>query len=355
MAKKEAASKVSMGVVFILAAFLCGALIGSAIGFFIGMKSVPEDKNVSITPSIPQGTPSYITDVGTSAVGEKVKYFIDESFLKPRGQELTIKDVNSFNEFLYVIDATVKTDMGEMPVRLYATKDGKYVLIGDVYDTNKPLKFEQPTQTPVEYKKSDRPKVLMFVMSFCPFGQQAERGLKPAIELLGDKIDFEPHYVIYSNYGTGYPEYCIDENAKYCSMHGISELKEDVRQLCIWKYERDKFWPYIEKIYQGNCNLQNIDECWKTQAETLDINVAKIEECLENEALELLAKEVELNKKYGVRGSPTILINETEYVGDRSPESFKQAICSAFNTPPEECSQTLSSESGHAGGAGGSC
>lgn len=38
------------------------------------------------------------------------------------------------------------------------------------------------------------------------------------------------------------------------------------------------------------------------------------------------------------------MINDKEVRLTRSPEAFKQAICQAFITPPEECNQTLSTE-----------
>jgi protein-disulfide isomerase len=350
-------------ILFIALAFLCGALIGiTAIYFYLspqlGEEPSPESCAVQpvITTTTTTSTPENmgcITLMPADKVKDKVKYFVDESFLKARNASLKIEDIESLNECLYKIDAKIVTEQGELSAgSIYATKDGQKIFLGAVYDLNKPL--EQPTPEPVEYKKSDKPKVLMFVMSFCPFGQQAERGLKPAIELLGDTIEFEPHYVIYSkDYGYSYPDYCLDKNAQYCSMHGIAELREDVRQLCIWKYEPDKFWPYVEKIYEGKCSLNDIDTCWKEQAQAVGIDVVKIEECFNNEAFVLLEEEVKLNKKYNVRGSPTILINETEYKGDRSPESFKDAICSAFDEQPEECSQELSGETGAASGGCG--
>ena len=54
--------------------------------------------------------------------------------------------------------------------------------------------------------------------------------------------------------------------------------------------------------------------------------------------------ELELNQKYGVRGSPTIVINDKVVSLARSPEAFKEAVCKAFETPPEECNQKLSEE-----------
>jgi len=372
----------------IVLAFLCGALIGITGIYFYLSPHLGEEHSLgdAVQPAITTAsTPENkgcITLMPADEVKDKVKYFVDESFLKPRGASLKIEDIKPYNECLYQIDAVVVTDQGELSAGpIYATKDGQKIVFGTIYDLNEPI--EQPTPEPVEYKKSDKPEVLMFVMSFCPFGQQAERGLKPAIELLGDTIKFEPHYVIYGNYcgwgakckceqGTdsqgrckedpryiekpeAKPEYCLDSNSevpKYCSMHGIAEIREDVRQLCIWKYEPDKFWPYVKKIFEGKCSLNDVDTCWKEQAQAVGIDTAKIEECFNNEAFTLLEGEVKLNEKYNVRGSPTILINETEYSGDRSPQSFKDSICSAFNEQPEECSQELSGETG---GASGQC
>jgi len=345
-------------ILFVILAFTIGALIAAATLYFV-LKAPQGGNSASGTCIVPdtnkaEANKACIDVLPAADVGKKVKYFIDESFLKALGYSLTILDVNSYNESLYEINATIKTSEGDVPAGLIlATKDGKKIILGAAaYDMNKPLP-PQPTPTPVEYKKSDKPDVLMFVMSFCPYGQQAEKGLKPVAELLGDKINFEPHFVIYSkNEGYTYPDYCIDENANYCSMHGISELREDVRQLCIWKYAPEKFWPYVEKIYNGNCNIQNIDTCWKEQASAVGIDTAKIETCFANEALSLLEEEVKLNNKYGVQGSPTVFINETEYEGGRASENYKTAICSAFNTAPSECSQSLSNTSS---GASGQC
>ena len=71
----------------------------------------------------------------------------------------------------------------------------------------------------------------------------------------------------------------------------------------------------------------------------------------------------ELNDKYGVRGSPTIVINDqTVNISPRSPENFKEIICQAFTSPPKECSQNLSDEvsspgigGGTGSSSGGSC
>ncbi|MEM4662884.1 MAG: thioredoxin domain-containing protein [Candidatus Diapherotrites archaeon] len=333
---------------FLILAFIVGALISVAALYFY-FKSAGQTNNGTCT--LPIDSNNCIAAIKPEEAGEKARAFLEESFLKSYGYKLLVNTVVPFNECLYDLNASIETEDGNMPAGLLlVTKDGKKVIIASVvYDTNSPVRpMPTPTPTPFQAKtKSDKPDVLMFVMSFCPYGQQAEKGLKPVAELLGDKINLEPHYVIYpGEYGYNYPDDCIDKEEKYCSMHGISELNENIRQLCIFKYQKEKFWDYIARIYEGNCTLKNIDTCWKTQAELVGIDVGKIEKCFEEEALELLEKEVELNKKYNVMGSPTVIINDTEYRGGRAPENYKLAICSAFYNPPEECSQKLSEQSG---------
>jgi len=72
----------------------------------------------------------------------------------------------------------------------------------------------------------------------------------------------------------------------------------------------------------------------------------------------------DLNTKYGVQGSPTIIINGQEVsIGTRSPEEFLKAVCGAFNVSPAECNTKLSADQPSTGfgtgttqtAAGGGC
>ena len=51
----------------------------------------------------------------------------------------------------------------------------------------------------------------------------------------------------------------------------------------------------------------------------------------------------------GVGGSPTFIINGAQVQVSRTAESIKEAVCNAFNTKPEECSQSLSTQSANPG------
>ena len=51
-----------------------------------------------------------------------------------------------------------------------------------------------------------------------------------------------------------------------------------------------------------------------------------------------------LSESYGVQGSPTLVINGVIVQTGRDSASYLSAICSAFNSAPEECNTlTLSS------------
>jgi len=279
---------------------------------------------------------------------QMAKDFIGQKILK--GKEVEISQVQDRGDvFSFKIEIP-----NQGTFTSYITKDGRFIFPSG-YNTDE-LKEEekgeqeekssQNTQIP----KTDNPSALLFTMSFCPFGNQAEEGIIPAVNLLKKDITVEPHYVIYSNYSSGYPKYCLDKENKYCSMHGIGELNQDVRELCVYKYQKDKYWDFVQQINK-DCTAQNVDTCWTKSAKKVGVNIAKISQCQKNEAYSLLAKEVELNKKYNVKGSPDLVINEAKYQGGRSPENYKNALCPAFKQKPEECSTVLGESTSKASGS----
>jgi protein-disulfide isomerase len=139
-------------------------------------------------------------------------------------------------------------------------------------------------------------------------------------------------------------------------LHGPVEAQEDLRQVCIIKYYDQKtYWKYMMLI-DANCSSKYsdataYDTCWKDSAKTAGIDASKIDTCSKgSEGINLLKADETLTTQYGVSGSPTLIINDVVYNGDRSPEAYKTAICNAFTTAPTECSQNLSNASATASG-----
>jgi protein-disulfide isomerase len=278
---------------------------------------------------------------------KKLNDFLNQMYGQQIGT-ITIKQISE-ESGLYKILLTLTNQGKTNEDTVYLSQDGKFFIPGPqdinqiLAQQNQQTQPTAPSTSPQNLPKQDTVKVEMFTMSYCPYGNQAEGGIIPVTKLLGKKIIIEPHYVIYENYQGGGVDYCLAKG-KYCSMHGIAELNQDVREICLYKYQPTKFWDYLELVNK-NCNVQNIETCWENEAKTLSINTSQIKTCLSKEAETLLAKEVELNKKYNVSGSPAVFINGTEYQGGRAPEDYKTAFCNGFKTAPQECSQKLGTTS----------
>ncbi len=190
--------------------------------------------------------------------------------------------------------------------------------------------------------KSETPQVKLFVMSFCPFGRKALEFMKDVYPLLKDKANIEVHYLI----SPGNATHCL---YGYCSLHGLSEIREDLREICVHKiYGWDKYWKYIACNLE-RCTMDNIEECWKECANQAGISAEEIENCMETKGREYLSEEfvhIVSGQLLGY-GSPTLVINNKKIEGlvYRSAEELKERICEAFITQPEECKTEIGTAS----------
>ena len=243
----------------------------------------------------------------------------------------TIESIDSYNDYLYL--STVNLDGTKIPI--YITKDGKYLIQGLTSIEAE----ETSSTTTTNIPNSDKPVVELFVMSFCPYGVRAENNILPVIDLLKDSIEFQIRYIVNVN---------GDTISDVGSLHGLTETKENARQLVINKYYPDKFLNYIQNFnnncYQYGQDETQLDACWKNEATKLGIDTSKVESlAYGTEGVNLLKAEEAEADKYSVSGSPTLIINGVKSNAIYSGTSATQtAICSAFNTIPDECSEKLS-------------
>ena len=244
-------------------------------------------------------------------------------FAQAQGVNATVTSVNRQGDLYEVV---LSMQGQELPV--YVTKDGKKMATGlipltadavaDTTDTN----TNSNTQTPANVPKSDKPKVELFVMTHCPYGTQAEKGIIPAIKALGSKVDAKIRFVHYF-------------------MHGAKEEAETYAQVCIREEQSSKYLDYL------SCFLEAGDSAGCLTKTSID--KTKLNACLANDnkkAKEYYKVDSDLSNKYGVQGSPTLIINGVESSAGRDSASYLKGICSAFNTAPAtECSKQVSSAS----------
>ena len=228
----------------------------------------------------------------------------------------------------------MKLSLSGQEIDSYVTKDGE-IFFPQGLMTNEEVETSDASAqagATVDVPKTDKPVVDLFVMSHCPYGTQAEKGILPIVNLLGDKVDFELKFVNYA-------------------MHGKKELDEQLNQYCIQKEQNDKFNAYLE------CFLGAGDgESCLTSTE---VDVAKMKSCVDKADKEFKISELfadqtswqggkfpqfnthdQENELYGVQGSPTLIINGVKVSSARSPAAYLDTVCGAFSEQPVECTES---------------
>lgn len=278
------------------------------------------------------------SDIGQEEATKKIESFVSSNLVKA-GTDVSVKDVTKDGN-LYKATVTIQ----KKDYVMYLTSDGKK-FFPEGMDTDvqeKVAATEAETAPAKDIPKNDAPIVDLYVMSFCPFGNKAEDTLKSAYNLLKNKVKFNFHYIVSAN------------GDDIQSLHGAKEVAQDEREACVLKnYGKDKWIDFVTYV---NKNCGSDGSCWEAGAKSMGVDTVKINSCVSSEGVALMKANGQESDAAGASGSPTMTINgvETESVYQYgNSETYKQVICSAFNNPPSECSETLSSAT--ATTQGGSC
>ena len=299
--------------------------------------------------------PTIKTDIGLEGAKTKVTEFVEKNLVQP-GTKIEVTDVGLENG-LY----RVSFNVSGQSVDTFVTKDGSkfFPQVIDMADVEKQAAGSKSKEAAkaADIPKSDTPEVDLFVMSYCPYGTQAEKGILPVLEMLGSKIKFNLKFVDYA-------------------MHDKKELDENLRQYCIQKNQPAKLASYL------TCFLKKGQGTEADCMNSTGISAAQITNCISSTDVQFKITENYNDKskwsggtyppfdvdktdvqKYGVQGSPAFVINGQEASIGRDSTSILETICGAFNNPPEECQKELSSaapapgfgEGTASSGSGGSC
>ena len=148
-----------------------------------------------------------------------------------------------------------------------------------------------------------KPTLELFVMSYCPFGVEAEEKIIPIVKQFGDKIDFKLRFIAHEKQ-TPAPE----DITPFISLHGYPEVAESIRQLLIAQEFPDRYLDYIL------CRGKKLDKSWEACAERLGIDVAKIQKLFDTPEVpeQLFRDNIKRATELGINASPTILVDNQE-------------------------------------------
>ncbi|MCD6227484.1 hypothetical protein J7J90_03250 [Candidatus Micrarchaeota archaeon] len=164
----------------------------------------------------------------------------------------------------------------------------------------------------------------IYIMSHCPFGLQMQKAVIPVAELFENvsSVSINNKFVQYT-------------------MHGPQETSDNLDEYCINKNYPDKFWDYLECFVEAG----KADDCM----DKMEIDKTVISQCanettdtygIQGTSFPIYADE---NDEYGVRGSPTSVLNGKKVQMPRNAEEIKEIICARLKDKPPECDTDLSS------------
>jgi hypothetical protein len=269
---------------------------------------------------------------------QKAIDFINKNMLQGQTATLeSVKDVSGVYQF--------KLKIGDQEYDSYVTKDGKILFTSGVdispattttTSTTQPsAQAQQPKQTCSDLAKTNSPVLEAFVVSKCPFGLQMQRVLAEVVKTIPS---------LASNIKVEYIGSIT--NGKLQSMHdsqpGGEEATENMRQICIREQQPTKYWDYVV------CHIQkgDVDTCL-SQAK---VDTAKLTSCLTdpNQGLAYAKEDIARMNKFGVTGSPTLVLNDKEVsefdFGGRTANALKTILCCGFTNEPSFCTQNINSD-----------
>ncbi len=175
--------------------------------------------------------------------------------------------------------------------------------------------------------KVDRPVADLYIMSYCPYGLQAQKWYLEVMSKLSKVADINVKWVQYV-------------------MHGQKEADENVVQYCIQKNEKEKYTKYL------NCFLaeEGKGEACRKEA---GINEKKLTSCIDSTKKEFSVDEKmsDTSKQFpdfdidkdsalaaGVQWSPTFVLNwiKIDKIW-RNAKAYAEAICSTMKNRPKIC------------------
>ena len=171
----------------------------------------------------------------------------------------------------------------------------------DVDHSRQPMNLEELLASRIA--RMGKPTVELFVMSYCPFGVQAEEKLIPIVKQFGDQIDFKLQFIAQEK-----EEPSAQDISPFMSLHGYPEVAENIRQLLIAQVYPDRYLDYIL------CRGKKLDKSWEACAQKLGIDVAKIQALLDApEAAQLFRENIARAADLGIKASPTILVDSHKF------------------------------------------
>jgi protein-disulfide isomerase len=152
----------------------------------------------------------------------------------------------------------------------------------------------------------------LFVMSQCPYGAKALIALDEVVEHFGKELALDVHFI------------GGDQGGKLTSLHGQTEVDEDVRERCaIEHYAKNN--KYVKYLACRSKDYRNAD--WQSCANEAGLDTGVIQRCFDGEGKKLVAESFALSDSLKIGASPTFLANNRRQFNAITAPDIQRQIC----------------------------
>jgi len=273
----------------------------------------------------------------------KIKY-VDYS--EAEGKQL-VSALNVKELPTYVFSSGIK----DTEIYEYFYQNGLIAQMGDYYILGLPGNYI------ISAQESSSPRIDLFIMGLCPYGNIAVKNIKSVADAFGSELAFDIHYI------------AEKDNSGFTSLHGQPEVEEDLRQLCAVKNYANGFdyaYCFAEKF---SACIEAYSSCTADQTSCYNEYLSCTEginstQCLESSGMELsviescdasqeLSEDALVSEQLFISSSPTLLVNGKYKVMGALPANITQQFICSVNPGLKGCSVKINETS--AVSASGTC
>jgi len=251
---------------------------------------------------------------GTSTIQKKIETYLRHAFALGPDVQVTVgapKEIG--NSGIQETSIDVKTDQGSDTVKMYVTKDGQYLLRGELSDLSK-----DPLAENISKMKLDGapvlgdPKATVTLVEYADFECPVCRNLHDALR--GMLPNYPQAKLIFKDF----PLDAVHPWARTASLGGR----------CTYQQDPKAFWKYYDFIYdqQDLISPANIYEKVLDSAGKANLNTDTFKACLAGpQAASEVDASVANANLLEVRSTPTVFVNGRRVVG-ADPHAIQQYI-----------------------------
>lgn len=181
------------------------------------------------------------------------------------------------------------------------------------------LHYEQPSldisvdaSRPVWGNPKAAVKLIEFSDFQCPYCSRAAQFLKQELQPWKEEIAF---------YFVNYP---LDKNCNPAIQRDFHQYACMAASASLCAHKEGKFWQLHDEIFANQRQLN--EKLLENLIQKVGLNLSETKACMESsETKQMITEDLQLGRKAGVRGTPTVIINGRKVNGWNNPE-FLQAL-----------------------------